>query len=51
MAASDFASRNVLQGDMAQSGANTVIKLDASDTITLVGVAKSNLRQAEFSLE
>ena len=37
--AADFASWNVLQGDMAQSGSNTLITLDAYDVITLVGVA------------
>ena len=51
LAVSDFASWNVLQGDMAQSGVNTVITLDASDSITLVGVTKTSLTQAEFSLK
>ena len=51
LAASDFASWNVLQGHITQSGANTLITLDATDAITLVGVTKSSLSQSEFSIK
>lgn len=44
----DFANWTALQAAMTQSGANTVIRLDASDTITLTGVTKTNLTSSEF---
>jgi len=44
----DFANWTALQAAMTQSGANTVITLDASDTITLTGVTKTNLTSSEF---
>jgi hypothetical protein len=43
----DFAS---LQPDITQSGANTLITLDASDTITLTNVVASSLTAAQFKL-
>jgi hypothetical protein len=48
MTATDFASWAVLSSHMAQSGSNTVITLDASDTMTLVGVVPSSLTSAMF---
>jgi len=44
----DFASWSALQGDMTQSGANTVLTYDASDTVTLTNVTKANLTASEF---
>ncbi len=44
----DFASWSVLQGDMTQSGANTVITLNASDTVTLTNVTASSLTSSQF---
>ncbi|PBB89540.1 hypothetical protein CK215_26825 [Mesorhizobium sp. WSM3864] len=44
----DFANWTALQAAMTQSGSNTVIRLDASDTITLTGVTKTNLTSSEF---
>ena len=46
--ASDFADWQALQGHMAQSGANTIITLDASDSITLYSVTASALTSAQF---
>jgi hypothetical protein len=43
----DFAS---LQPDITQSGNNTLITLDASDTITLTNVVASSLTAAQFKL-
>ena len=44
----DFATWSVLQGDMSQSGANTVITLNASDTVTLTNVTMSSLTSSQF---
>ena len=44
----DFATWSVLQGDMTQSGANTVITLNASDTVTLTNVTMSSLSSSQF---
>jgi hypothetical protein len=33
---------------MSQSGANTVISLDAADTVTLTGVTAANLTSSQF---
>ncbi len=44
----DFASWSVLQGDMTQSGANTVITLNASDTVTLTNVTAATLASSQF---
>ncbi len=44
----DFASWSVLQGDMTQSGANTVITLNASDTISLTNVQATSLSSSQF---
>ncbi len=48
LAASDFANWSALLGHMTQSGSNTLITLDAADTITLTGVAMSSLQQSQF---
>ena len=47
-AANDFGAFAAVQGAMHQVGADTVIRLDAADSITLVGVAKSSLVAADF---
>jgi hypothetical protein len=44
----DFANWSALSPDISQSGANTVIQLDASDTLTLLGVTATSLSQSEF---
>jgi hypothetical protein len=46
--ASDFSNFQALQQDMSQSGANTLITLDASDRITLVNMTASNLTASQF---
>ena len=46
----DFANLQTLFNDMSQSGANTIIKLDANDQITLTNVQKSSLAASQFSL-
>jgi fibronectin-binding autotransporter adhesin len=46
----DFASVQALFNDMSQSGANTIIRLDANDQITLTNIQKSSLAQSQFSL-
>ncbi len=50
LSASDWASFAALKGsgDLTQSGADTIIKLDASDSITLTGVQASSLTAGEF---
>jgi hypothetical protein len=48
LSASDFANFQALQQHMSQSGANTLITLDASDQITLVNVTASNLTASQF---
>ena len=48
LSALNFASWSVLQGDMTQSGANTVITLNVSDTVTLTNVTMSNLTSSQF---
>jgi hypothetical protein len=45
---SDFANFHGLQQHMSQSGANTLITLDASDQVTLTNVIASNLSTSEF---
>ena len=45
---SDFADFQALQGHMQQSGANTLISLDANDAITLTHVALSTLTASQF---
>ena len=47
-AANDFGTFAAVRGAMHQVGADTVITLDAADSITLVGVAKSSLVAADF---
>jgi hypothetical protein len=47
---SDFASWTALQPDISYSSGNAVIKLDASDTVTLTNVAANSLIQSEFKL-
>jgi hypothetical protein len=51
MSQTDFASFDALShsGDLRQSGANTVVALDASDTITLLSVTASTLTSAQFN--
>ena len=46
----DFASVQDLFNHMTQSGADTIINLDANDQITLFNVQKSSLAQSQFSL-
>jgi hypothetical protein len=46
--ASDFANFQALQQHMSQSGANTLIALDASDKITLTNVIASSLTASQF---
>jgi len=48
LSASDFANWSALLSHTAQSGANTVITLDPSDTITLAGVTASSLQASQF---
>jgi hypothetical protein len=50
-AASYFANWAALQSHMTQSGANTLITLDASDTVTLANVAMSSLQASQFSFK
>jgi hypothetical protein len=45
---SDFADWNALLSHTVQSGANTVISLDAIDAITLTGVTAANLTSSQF---
>jgi len=47
-AANDFGSFTAVQSAMSQVGADTVIRLDATDSITLFGVTRSNLVSADF---
>ncbi len=46
--ASDFANWAALQSHISQSGANTLITLDASDTVTLTGVTATSLTASQF---
>jgi hypothetical protein len=46
--ANDFGIFTAVQSAMSQVGADTVIRLDATDSITLVGVTKSSLVSADF---
>ena len=46
--ASDFANFTALSGDISQSGANTVISLDANDTVTLTDVTAASLTASQF---
>ena len=46
--ASDFANFSALQSHTSQSGANTMIALDASDTVTLTNVTATNLAASQF---
>jgi hypothetical protein len=50
LSAADWADFNALlmSGDIAQSGADTVIRLDANNAITLTGVQTSSLTAAQF---
>jgi hypothetical protein len=50
LSASDWANFSALKasGDLFQSGADATIKLDASNSITLLGVQASSLTTAEF---
>ena len=45
----DFANWQALLNHMTQSGSNTIITLDASDTVTLAGVTASTLQASQFS--
>jgi serralysin len=47
-AANDFGSFAALQGAMSQVGADVAIRLDATDSIVLNGVALANLVAADF---
>jgi hypothetical protein len=47
-AANDFGSFLAVKNHAHQVGADTVIRLDAADSITLEGVAKSSLVKADF---
>jgi hypothetical protein len=51
LSASDWSSFAALQAshDLQQSGANTLITLDAADTITLLNVNASTLTSAQFN--
>ena len=48
---SDFANWTALQSHMSQVGSNTVITLDASDKITLTGVAMSSLQSSQVHFQ
>jgi serralysin len=48
---SDFANWSALQSHMSQSGANTVITLDAFDKITLTNVTMSSLQSSQFHFQ
>jgi hypothetical protein len=47
--AADFTSFGAVMGSTKQMGADSVISLDPTDTITLVGIAKSSLVATDFS--
>ena len=47
--AADFNTFSLLASHMSQSGANTIIALDASDGITLYNVQASSLTSAQFA--
>ena len=49
--AGDFANWSALLSHTAQVGSNTVITLDAADTVTLTGVAMSSLQQSQFNFQ
>jgi hypothetical protein len=46
---SDFASWSALQPHISQSGANTLITLDPSDTVTLTNVTATSLISTQFT--
>ena len=46
---SDFANWSALSSHISQSGANTLITLDANDVITLINVQASSLTSSQFS--
>jgi hypothetical protein len=46
--ASDFANWSALLSHVSQSGANTLITLDASDQVTLTNVTATSLAQSQF---
>ena len=46
--ATDFASWSALQSHISQLGANTVITLDSTDKLTLMGVTATSLTQSQF---
>ena len=48
LAKSDFASWNDLLHHTKQVGSDTIISVDAADTITLKGVAATSLKQSQF---
>ena len=48
-AVNDFGSFTAMSKDMTQVGADTVIKRDSDDSITLVGVTKTTLVAADFA--
>jgi hypothetical protein len=48
LSTSDFANWQALLSHTSQVGSDTVITLDASDTITLKGVTASNLQSSQF---
>ena len=48
LAANDFGSFQAVHHAISQVGSDTVIRLDAADSITLVGVTKSSLVAADF---
>ena len=47
-AANDFGTFTAVQSAMTQVGSDTLIRLDAADSITLVGVTMTNLVAADF---
>jgi hypothetical protein len=48
---SDFANWSALLSHTAQVGSDTVITLDAADTITLKGVTASNLQPSQVHFQ
>ena len=48
---SDFADWNALLGHMTQSGSDTIIAVDAWDTITLKDVTASTLQQSQVTFK
>ncbi len=47
--AADFANYSVLQSHMSQPGSDTIITLNATNSVTLYGVSELNLQFSQFS--